>query len=50
MSVSGVVRRVHLRYEGNRYRDPVQLAEIETMATAFESSHRALYAFLLDVR
>ncbi|CRH14302.1 5-oxoprolinase [Mycobacterium tuberculosis] len=43
-----VVRRVHLRYEGTDTAIPVQLAEIETMATAFESSHRALYTFLLD--
>ena len=44
----GVVRRVHLRYEGTDTSIPVELAGLETMTTAFEASHRATYSFLMN--
>jgi 5-oxoprolinase (ATP-hydrolysing) len=43
-----VVRRVHLRYEGTDTALPVGLADFGAMTTAFETSHRAMYSFLLD--
>ncbi|HUL98389.1 MAG TPA: hydantoinase B/oxoprolinase family protein, partial [Mycobacterium sp.] len=43
-----VVRRVHLRYEGTDTSIPVELAGLEAMMRAFESSHRATYSFLMN--
>ncbi|MBO0865482.1 MAG: hydantoinase B/oxoprolinase family protein, partial [Mycobacterium sp.] len=43
-----VVRRVHLRYDGTDTTIPVDLAGLPEMTTEFESSHRAMYSFLMD--
>jgi len=47
-----VARRVHLRYEGTDTAIAVDLAggaaEMTEMIKAFESSHRAMYSFLMD--
>jgi 5-oxoprolinase (ATP-hydrolysing) len=43
-----VARRVHLRYEGTDTAIPVELADLEAMTAAFETSHRATYSFLME--
>jgi 5-oxoprolinase (ATP-hydrolysing) len=43
-----VARRVHLRYEGTDTAIPVELADLEAMIAAFETSHRATYSFLME--
>lgn len=43
-----VVRRAHLRYDGTDTAIGVELADLPAMAGAFESSHRAMYSFLMD--
>ncbi|MDH6126359.1 hydantoinase B/oxoprolinase family protein [Kitasatospora sp. GP82] len=45
-----VVCRAQLRYDGTDTVVPVDLAEPDAMAEAFEASHRALYSFLMDRR
>ncbi|GAA1909429.1 hydantoinase B/oxoprolinase family protein [Streptantibioticus ferralitis] len=43
-----VTRRAHLRYDGTDTAVPVELAEPDEMAAAFEESHRSTYSFLMD--
>ncbi|MEU1627568.1 hydantoinase B/oxoprolinase family protein [Streptomyces sp. NPDC020096] len=43
-----VTRRAHLRYDGTDTAVPVELAEPDEMAAAFEASHRSTYSFLMD--
>jgi 5-oxoprolinase (ATP-hydrolysing) len=43
-----VSRRVQLRYDGTDTAVPVELAELDAMVTAFETSHRRTYSFLMD--
>ncbi|MEO8814533.1 MAG: hydantoinase B/oxoprolinase family protein [Mycobacterium sp.] len=44
----GVVRRVHLRYQGTDASIPLELSGIEQMTAEFEAAHRAVYSFLMD--
>ena len=43
-----VRRMVHLRYDGTDTAVPVPLTDLGTMRSAFESSHRRLFSFLMD--
>jgi 5-oxoprolinase (ATP-hydrolysing) len=43
-----MVRRAHLRYDGTDTTVQVGLADLETMVTEFEASHRRTYSFLMD--
>jgi 5-oxoprolinase (ATP-hydrolysing) len=43
-----VSRRVQLRYDGTDTAVPVDLADLDAMVAAFETSHRRTYSFLMD--